>query len=58
MLFKYCQAERDKKKSEELEQAPEIKLKGESGSEREDYGDLEDLSEGLGKVKTLSVTLN
>ena len=51
LLFKYCQAERDKKKSEELEQAPEIKLKGESGSEREDYGDLEDLSEGLGKEK-------
>ena len=51
LLLKYCQAERDKKKSEELEQAPEIKLKGESGSEREDYGDLEDLSEGLGKEK-------
>ena len=51
LLFKYCQAERDKKKSEELEQAPEIKLKGESGSEKEDYGDLEDLSEGLGKEK-------
>ena len=51
LLFKYCQAERDKKKSEELEQAPEIKLKGESGSEKEEYGDLEDLSEGLGKDK-------
>ena len=51
LLYKYCQAERDKKNSEELEQSSDIKLKGETGSEKEDYGDLEDLSEGLGKGK-------
>ena len=36
---------------EELDQSSDIKLKGETGSEKEDYGDLEDLSEGLGKGK-------
>ena len=50
LLYKYCQDEKDRKDSEELEQSSDIKLKGETGSE-EDYGDLEDLSEGLGKGK-------
>ena len=51
LLYKYCQDEKDRKDSEELEQSSDIKLKGETGSEKEDYGDLEDLSEGLGKGK-------
>jgi len=49
LLYKYCQDEKDRKDSEELEQSSDIKLKGETGSEKEDYGNLEDLSEGLGK---------
>ena len=50
LLYKYCQDEKDRKDSEELEQSSDIKLKGETDSE-EGYGDLEDLSEGLGKGK-------
>ena len=49
LLYKYCQDEKDRKDSEELEQSSDIKLKGETGSEKEDYGNLEYLSEGLGK---------